>query len=302
MGSIAQYSHRTTSRPNPCKSLTESGRALPSSAPRILNRQNVSQMDSPTSQLGTIGGNKWTTCELWWIGDMDMDKWALFEFAQKPAGVLTGQGSMPLILKEYLSYSQLGVLELSSYPYSLKLLWLPIIDSSFFPSIGRRKSWIMPMQLITGSLMLFISINVQKLLNEVCSKQSFFADLAYVVKAGTICMGADLHLHDLCLCLGYSRWLYYSHSLCSCWPLHFIDVAVDGRTWLTYAHEMMADLISLFRLGSDTHFTGISALRFGLPYLWHQLVHAIPADGWWPPGHKKFSLLLPCCHCYAPQL
>lgn len=79
-------------------------------------------------------------------------------------------GSVPFILREKLSYSQLGVFALSSYPYSLKLLWSPIVDSMFFPSIGRRKSWIIPMQLILGSLMLYISINVQKLLDEVsCS-------------------------------------------------------------------------------------------------------------------------------------
>jgi MFS family permease len=75
-------------------------------------------------------------------------------------------GSVPFILREHLSYSQLGVFALSSYPYSLKLLWSPVVDSLFVPSIGRRKSWIIPMQVILGSLMLYISINVQKLLDE----------------------------------------------------------------------------------------------------------------------------------------
>ncbi|KAF8140055.1 acetyl-coenzyme A transporter 1-domain-containing protein [Boletus edulis] len=72
-------------------------------------------------------------------------------------------GSVPFILREHLSYSQLGVFALSNYPYSLKLLWSPIIDSTFFPSVGRRKSWIIPMQLIIGSLMLYISANVDRL-------------------------------------------------------------------------------------------------------------------------------------------
>lgn len=74
---------------------------------------------------------------------------------------------MPFILREHLSYSQLGVFALSSYPYSLKLLWSPIVDSVFFVSVGRRKSWIIPMQLIIGTLMIYISINVQKLLDDV---------------------------------------------------------------------------------------------------------------------------------------
>ncbi|KAF9229532.1 hypothetical protein BS17DRAFT_792430 [Gyrodon lividus] len=71
--------------------------------------------------------------------------------------------SVPFILREHLSYSQLGVFALSNYPYSLKLLWSPIVDSTFFPSIGRRKSWIIPMQVIIGSLMLYISANVERL-------------------------------------------------------------------------------------------------------------------------------------------
>jgi len=76
-------------------------------------------------------------------------------------------GSVPFLLKEHLSYSQLATFALSSYPYSLKLLWSPIVDSLFFKSFGRRKSWIVPMQLIVGTLMLYISLNVQKLLDDV---------------------------------------------------------------------------------------------------------------------------------------
>jgi len=75
-------------------------------------------------------------------------------------------GSVPFLLKEHLSYSQLATFALSGYPYSLKLLWSPIVDSVFFKSVGRRKSWIIPMQLIVGTLMLYISMNVQKLMDD----------------------------------------------------------------------------------------------------------------------------------------
>ncbi|KAF8634402.1 hypothetical protein AX15_000854 [Amanita polypyramis BW_CC] len=75
-------------------------------------------------------------------------------------------GSVPFLLKEHLSYSQLATFALSSYPYSLKLLWSPIVDSVYFTSVGRRKSWIIPMQLIVGSLMLYISTNVERLMND----------------------------------------------------------------------------------------------------------------------------------------
>ncbi|KZT22107.1 MFS general substrate transporter [Neolentinus lepideus HHB14362 ss-1] len=73
-------------------------------------------------------------------------------------------GSMPFLLREHLSYSQLGVFSLASYPYSLKLLWSPIVDSIFLPSVGRRKSWIIPMQIVIGSIMLYISFFSHELL------------------------------------------------------------------------------------------------------------------------------------------
>jgi hypothetical protein len=75
--------------------------------------------------------------------------------------------TLPFLLRERLSYSKIAIFSLCSYPYSLKLLWSPIVDACFFPSIGRRRSWIIPMQIILGSLMLWMSFNVQTLLDNV---------------------------------------------------------------------------------------------------------------------------------------
>ncbi|KAF7329223.1 hypothetical protein MKEN_00182900 [Mycena kentingensis (nom. inval.)] len=75
-------------------------------------------------------------------------------------------GSMPFILQNHFTYSQLATFALSGYPYSLKLLWSPIVDSVFSSRIGRRKSWVIPMQLISATLMLYISSNIQHLMDE----------------------------------------------------------------------------------------------------------------------------------------
>ncbi|KAH9974660.1 acetyl-coenzyme A transporter 1 [Lactifluus volemus] len=69
--------------------------------------------------------------------------------------------TLPFLLRERLSYSKIAIFTLSSYPYSVKLLWSPIVDSWFFPSLGRRRSWIIPMQTILGSLMFWMSFNAQ---------------------------------------------------------------------------------------------------------------------------------------------
>jgi hypothetical protein len=115
-------------------------------------------------------------------------------------------GSVPFLLREHLSYSQLAVFALSGYPYSLKLLWSPIVDSVFLPSIGRRKSWIIPMQLIIGTLMFYISRNVDALLEKV--KKNLVISTAFpdghLISARRQCEYAYLCFHISCDDLGHS--------------------------------------------------------------------------------------------------
>lgn len=48
---------------------------------------------------------------------------------------------------------QIGLFSVAAYPYSFKLLWSPIVDSIYFKSFGRRKSWLVPLQLLSAALM-----------------------------------------------------------------------------------------------------------------------------------------------------
>lgn len=73
-------------------------------------------------------------------------------------------GSIPFLLRARLSYSQIGLFSLASYPYSLKLLWSPIVDSIYFPKIGRRKSWIIPVQALVGMMLWWLGNNVTVLM------------------------------------------------------------------------------------------------------------------------------------------
>ena len=75
--------------------------------------------------------------------------------------------TLPFLLRERMSYSKIATFTLSSYPYSLKLLWSPIVDARFISSVGRRRSWIIPMQTILGSLMLWMSFTVQAWMDNV---------------------------------------------------------------------------------------------------------------------------------------
>lgn len=76
-------------------------------------------------------------------------------------------GTLPFLLKPHLSYSQLAVFALSTWPYSLKLLWSPIVDAWFVRKWGRRKSWIVPVQAIVGLGLWVIGGRVEDWLDQV---------------------------------------------------------------------------------------------------------------------------------------
>ena len=70
--------------------------------------------------------------------------------------------SIPLLLKERgTSYEGLSLFSLVSLPFSCKLLWAPIVDSIYMKNIGRRKSWLIPVQLVTGIVMVLSSSHIE---------------------------------------------------------------------------------------------------------------------------------------------
>ena len=76
-------------------------------------------------------------------------------------------GSVPFLLKAKLSYGQVGVFSLASYPYSLKLLWSPIVDAIYNRRMGRRKSWIVPIQCCSGLLLLWLGSYIEGFMENV---------------------------------------------------------------------------------------------------------------------------------------
>ena len=58
-----------------------------------------------------------------------------------------------LELASKLSYKANAIFALCSWPFSLKLLWAPIVDACFLKQFGRRKSWLVPVQAIAGFMM-----------------------------------------------------------------------------------------------------------------------------------------------------
>lgn len=73
-------------------------------------------------------------------------------------------GSVPFLLKNHMSYGEIGIFSLASYPYSLKLFWSPFVDAIWSPKIGRRKTWIVPIQFMSGFGMLYLGSHVEKMM------------------------------------------------------------------------------------------------------------------------------------------
>lgn len=68
-------------------------------------------------------------------------------------------GTVPFLLKSMAkdtSFTSLGLFSMATYPYSLKILWSPIVDSCYNKRIGRRRSWIIPIQLICGIILILL--------------------------------------------------------------------------------------------------------------------------------------------------
>ncbi|KAL6070226.1 Solute carrier family 33 member 1 [Balamuthia mandrillaris] len=97
------------------------------------------------------------------------DRWSmviliiLYMIQGVPLGLTLG--SLPFLIQNKSSYTQIGVFSLASYPYSLKLLWSPLVDGVFSDRIGRRKSWIVPIQFLSGLLLYNISLWIEDALS-----------------------------------------------------------------------------------------------------------------------------------------
>lgn len=74
-------------------------------------------------------------------------------------------GSIPLILQsKNVSYKDQAFFSFVFWPFSLKLLWAPLVDALYFSRFGRRKSWLVPTQYLLGLFMLYLSAKVDSLL------------------------------------------------------------------------------------------------------------------------------------------
>lgn len=133
------------------------------------SKKPLTESDKEEMELDLLDNKKSReveTTEAQTLNRRDYGNFALLVILYLLQGIPIGLsfGSIPFLLKAKLSYSQIAVFSLSSWPYSLKLLWSPIVDAVYTPLLGRRKSWIVPIQILTGVLFFFLGNNIDAMM------------------------------------------------------------------------------------------------------------------------------------------
>ncbi|KAG5680983.1 hypothetical protein PVAND_010457 [Polypedilum vanderplanki] len=84
----------------------------------------------------------------------------LYIFQSIPLGLVT---SVPILMQNRgATYKDQAIFTIAYYPFSLKILWAPIVDSLYFKRIGRRKTWLVPSQFMIALSMLYSSFYVNE--------------------------------------------------------------------------------------------------------------------------------------------
>ena len=105
----------------------------------------------------------------------------LYSFQGLPLGFFLS--SVPIIFKKYLTYSQIGEIMLCTMPFSFKVLWSPFVEFYSIEWIGKRKTWILPTQVIMCVILFYLKENVEQLLvdQEVNSVSMLLTFLVFVI-------------------------------------------------------------------------------------------------------------------------
>lgn len=129
-------------------------------AAHLMSRESFTLDEEPPSAGASSASGFWE------LPDQDRRNFLLLVLLYFLQGIPMGLagGSVPFLLKSHLSYGQIGVFSLASYPYSLKLLWSPIVDAVWSPRVGRRKSWILPIQMFSGLVMIWLGTRSESMM------------------------------------------------------------------------------------------------------------------------------------------
>ncbi|CAI6364916.1 unnamed protein product [Macrosiphum euphorbiae] len=80
-----------------------------------------------------------------------------------PLGIVT---VTPILLQstQNVTYKEQALFSIVGWPFCLKLLWAPLVDALYIQKIGRRKSWLIPVQFLMGICFFYMANDINDLL------------------------------------------------------------------------------------------------------------------------------------------
>ena len=87
---------------------------------------------------------------------------ALLGFASGLPLALTGQAMQAWLTLDGLDIATIGFLSLVGLPYTFKFLWAPLMDRFDLPWLGRRRGWLVLMQLLMAGALLLLAATSPK--------------------------------------------------------------------------------------------------------------------------------------------
>lgn len=107
-------------------------------------------------------------------------------------GVVLGLGvSIRLfLLSAKANWQQQYIYSFAQYPFSIKLLWAPIIDVFYIRRLGRRQTWLLPIQLTLGITLIILSFFVDSLISglNVLALTFFIFFIVFLTASQDICV------------------------------------------------------------------------------------------------------------------
>ena len=105
----------------------------------------------------------------------------LYSFQGLPLGFFLS--TVPILFKKYLTYNEIGVIMMCTLPFSFKVLWSPFVEFYHFESVGKRRSWIIPTQLLMCLILFFLRNNLEQFLmdKEVHLVSTLLTTLVFII-------------------------------------------------------------------------------------------------------------------------
>lgn len=88
------------------------------------------------------------------------------------------------------NWKQQGNYNFAHYPFSLKLIWAPIIDVFYIRRFGRRQTWLLPIQLVLGIVLIVLSYFIDSLINglRIASLTIFVFFVIFLTASQDVCV------------------------------------------------------------------------------------------------------------------